>query len=530
MNSAKQTDLGVMLENAIQNIKRHDEHEKAAHHGGPTIHVPNVGNTLLFAYEQLRNASENIQDHLLFQRAILRFYKRNLSLGAQKTPARLGHELIIELTQAEYLKNDTVPAATAEKLDKLVVELYATYWVLQNEYKLPREVAEKWVLELLSVKSEQLFNSSIRILSFAHVAHAHFVKLISVEDAIVDDEKVDKNDHQIVLYIAIHQALLKSDNANIRNALLDLYSVSTDNLPAFIEFNKKLDVLFELKTTAKISRLASKNGAPLRVIRSAFFTNQSSLGGVDIKNESKTLGKLDVQVDEDYEQVKRSLRLGIVKSILFLLITKALIGLVIEIPYDLLVTGSIVVLPLVVNLLFPPLFIAITALTFKHPGETNKTAILDYIKTMLYDTESVQPPIRAGVAPGRTYVFNTVYILMFLVAFYVLITRLIALDFNLLQGVIFFVFLSTASFLGYRLTVQIKELELVNTSQGILALVRDFLYSPFIFIGQRISYRFSRMNIIAQILDIVVDLPLKTTLKLVRQWTAFLNNKKDELM
>jgi hypothetical protein len=38
------------------------------------------------------------------------------------------------------------------------------------------------------------------------------------------------------------------------------------------------------------------------------------------------------------------------------------------------------------------------------------------------------------------------------------------------------------------------------------------------------------MNIIAQILDIVVDLPLKTTLKLIRQWTAFLNNKKDELI
>ena len=311
---------------------------------------------------------------------------------------------------------------------------------------------------------------------------------------------------------------------------MDLYSISVDTLPTFIEFNKKCDVLFELKTTAKVSRLVSRNGAPLRIIRSAFFASQSSLSGVDIKNEAKTLGKLDVQVDEEYEQVKHSLKLGIIKSILFLLITKAIIGLVIEIPYDLLVTGSIVILPLAVNLAFPPLFIAITALTFKHPGEVNKTAILDYIKTIVYDIDTVQPPIRPNAAPGRSYVFNTIYILMFLVAFYVLVTRLIALDFNLLQGVIFFIFLSTASFLGYRLTVQIKELELVNTSQGVLALIRDFLYSPFIFIGQRISYRFARMNIIAQILDIVVDLPLKTTLKLIRQWTAFLNNKKDELI
>jgi hypothetical protein len=119
---------------------------------------------------------------------------------------------------------------------------------------------------------------------------------------------------------------------------------------------------------------------------------------------------------------------------------------------------------------------------------------------------------------------------MFVLAFYLLTTRLAALGFNIIQGVIFFIFLSTASFLGYRLTLQIKELEIVNTNQGIVALIRDFLYAPFIFAGKRISYRFSRLNIIAQILDVAIELPLKTMLKLVRQWIIFLNNKKDELL
>jgi hypothetical protein len=38
------------------------------------------------------------------------------------------------------------------------------------------------------------------------------------------------------------------------------------------------------------------------------------------------------------------------------------------------------------------------------------------------------------------------------------------------------------------------------------------------------------MNIIAQLLDIVIELPLKTVLRLLRQWSAFLNSKKDELL
>jgi len=529
MNSQKLTDLGVMLEQATSNIKQYDQHREDAAHT-PTIHVPNVGNTLLFAYEQLRNASENIQDHLLFQRAILRFYKRNLPFGVNKLPTRLGHELVIELTQAEYLKNNSIPTSTAEELDKLIQELYAAYWTLKNEYKIPNETAQKWVLDLLSVKSEQLFNNPIRILSFAHLAHAHFVKLIDIGDNIVDDESVEKADYQMLLYISLHKALLKSDDANIRNALLDLYSISTSNIPEFIEFNKKYDALAELKTTARVSRLVSKNGAPLRILRSTFFTTPSSLSSIDIKNESKTLNMIDFQVDEDYKQVKKTIKAGVIKSIFFLLITKALIGLVIEIPYDIIVTGSIVILPLIINLLFPPLFIAITALTFKHPSDVNKAAILDYAKTMVYESNTVQAPIRYASSQGRNYVFNTVYVIMFLAAFYLVASRLAALEFNIVQGVIFFVFLSTASFLGYRLTVQIKELEIVNTNQGIIALIRDFLYSPFIFVGQRISYRFARMNIIAQILDIVVELPLKTVLKLIRQWTIFLNNKKDELI
>ena len=53
---------------------------------------------------------------------------------------------------------------------------------------------------------------------------------------------------------------------------------------------------------------------------------------------------------------------------------------------------------------------------------------------------------------------------------------------------------------------------------------------PFIAVGQQISYRYSQVNIVATILDLLIELPLKTILRLVRQWTQFLNQKKDELI
>src|SRR5690606_30485027 len=93
-------------------------------------------------------------------------------------------------------------------------------------------------------------------------------------------------------------------------------------------------------------------------------------------------------------------------------------------------------------------------------------------------------------SPGKSYAFNFVYVIMFVAVFLLVAQQLILLEFNIVQGVIFFIFLSTASFLGYRLTLQVKELEIISASQGIVALIRDFLYAPFIFLGQRIAYRF----------------------------------------
>ena len=495
------------------------------------MHVANVANVILFAYEQLRNASENIEDHLLLQRAILRFYTRNLSFISKKKPSGLGEELIIELTQAEYLPNDTIPVSTLKKLDILITEYYDLFWKIHKDSGSSVQKMEKWILEILSVKSEQLFNNPIRIVSFAHFAHAHFTGLIKYKQLIVADESINAADYPTLLYIAIHKGLLKSDDANVRTGLLDLYSVSTTDTGQFLEFNKKYDTLASLRSAASLTRFVNKNGAPLRVVRSVFFDQKNDNSSLDIGRQSQLVNVVETQIDTEYAEVRQSVNKGVIKSIIFLLITKAIIGLLIEIPYDIIVTGAVVVVPLVINLLFPPLFLALTALTFKLPGGANKKALVNYISGMIYDEPGTRrPTLKYVESVSNPMVFNTIYTMVFIGAFYLVINRLIALDFNLVQAVIFIIFLSTASFLGYRLTVQIKELELVNTNQGFVALVRDFLYAPFIFVGKKISYRFGQLNIIAQILDVVIDLPLKTIVRLVRQWMVFLNNKKDELL
>ena len=107
--------------------------------------------------------------------------------------------------------------------------------------------------------------------------------------------------------------------------------------------------------------------------------------------------------------------------------------------------------------------------------------------------------------------------------------RINPIHYSLLHLFIFFVFLSTASFLGFRLSGMVRELEVVDSNQGGIIVVRDFLYMPFVVVGQKISETYAQMNIVAMVLDMAIELPLKTVLRLVRQWASFISSKKDQL-
>lgn len=75
----------------------------------------------------------------------------------------------------------------------------------------------------------------------------------------------------------------------------------------------------------------------------------------------------------------------------------------------------------------------------------------------------------------------------------------------------------------------VRELEVVSSQQNGFTFARDLFYLPFVVIGRWLSEKYARVNLVTLILDMVIELPLKTILRLVRQWAAFINAKKDEI-
>lgn len=512
---------GRALQKRIVEAQEQIEKWRNQENAAVKVHVAGVGRTISTAYEQLRNAAEYTEEHLLLQRTIRRFYKRNISFFEKRATKDIGEELVIELTQSGYLKNDTVPKHYIEEIEALTSSYYEIYWQLR-QYRVPVDRASEWILDILSVGSEAIFHKSESLFTsvFSEFSYEHYFQTFQKGNPL------SGVDYEIALMTAVHRSLLKSDSAVVRSALMQRHA-GFASIQDFIGFQKQVDTVFRAKSTEKLVRLVSKNGAPLRILKRLIDEYPELV--VQLDDRVSFLSAYESQTEKEYTSVAAKINRGVVKSIIFLFITKVIIGLSIEVPYDYYILGAIVWLPLIINLLFPPLFMAVLKLGMKLPGYANTSALKEYADDLFYTDSERRYLISSRISSKGSALLNIMYGAMFLFVFSAVTLQLVAWEFKWLHILIFFTFLSTASFLGFRLSRLIRELEMVSTNQGGVAVIRDFFYMPFILVGRWISDKYSRINIVALVLDMAIELPLKTFLRLLRQWTQFLNDKKDEL-
>lgn len=486
------------------------------------VNVVGAGGALTAAYEQLRNAAENTEEHLLLQKAIRRFYRQLFVTRDESLIVKSGIELAVELTLAGYVQNDSLTTTQVEQISTMAVKYYDAYVRLLKQRSLSITHATKWTLDVLAVEVEASISDHGKERVFVEFAYNELASSLDAKSIFGQD--IDN--FGAALYVAIHQTLLKSNPAVIRTALLRRYSVSIGNLDTYASFNAQLDTLIDSDITDKLTHIIDRQGAPLRILR-RMMEEYDDLDR-SLVNRATFLDKYERQVEAEYERVARRINRAIVRSIIFLIITKFLIGIAVEVPYDYLAHGEIIWLPLIINLFFPPIYMFALKATHRLPGSANTQALIDRIDTMLYGKKSV-PLESRGRRRGTSAVFSFVYVVTSLAIMGAVMYGLLLLSFSLVHILIFFIFLSAASFLGFRLSRLIRELEVVRSAQNGMTFIRDLLYLPFVVVGRWMSDKYSKVNIVTIVLDMLIELPLKTVLRLVRQWGAFIDERKDQI-
>jgi hypothetical protein len=521
----KLNDNGLQLRAQLMEARVLLDNSSADLDADQIINVAGVGTMVSTAYEQLRNAAEYAQEHLLMQKAMRRFYVRNLSFQNKTTIKKaIAEELIIELTQSGYISNNSQPIERIDELKAIIHKHYDNYWRLK-EIGVDNHTDQNWTLDLLSVEAENAITKDTLQTAYIQFVYRHYQTTLRKDLFIAYDS--DDNNYETSLYVSAYRALLKSDIAIVRYDMQKLYKVSDANIEEYRRFHENIDTIFSSDLTNKITRYINKYGAPLRVLRS-MIRDDDDISRLLGDKESFDIAYSE-QIEKEYHSAESKLNRGLIKSVVFLLITKSLIGIAIEVPYDLMISGVVVVTPLVINLFAPVIYMALLRVGIKLPGRANAKAIRIYADNMLYKVKG-QVNLHSKIKDKRYPAwFTVVYAIMFLVVFGVVSKLLIDFHFNIIQGGIFFVFFAAASFLGFRLSRIVQELEVVTETPGTITAVRDFLFMPFTMTGKWISEKYQKINFVALILDTIIELPLKTVLRLIRQWTGFIDDKKDEI-
>lgn len=515
-----------LLKKQLEAARAQNQLAASHHQQGSPIHFPGIGAKVSAAYEQLRKAAEYTEEHLLLQRAVRRFLHRTISFHQRRDIDGVGEELLVELTQAGYLDNNTYSSQTATYIHTLVTDHYLnTYWRLREAH-VPRDTAADWILDILSVSIEELLQPHFQKNAIASFAHFHYSRRLP--KALLLRDQDDDAQYDTCLYVAIHRALFASDPAEVRYVLLSMHAQQTTSLHDFITLNKTIDQLYASPLTQRIERAVSRYGAPLRVLHS--MADERPDMPELLQDPTAFMQTYRHYIHAEYHKLKSRVNRGVIKSIVFVLITKMLIGLAVEIPYDLITTGVIALLPLGINLLFPPLYMASLRLSLHMPKNSAAEALYHYTYATLYQPDATGVQHLRVKTSQASAAAKTAYTILFFVPFSITCYILMLLNFNLMQGIIFFLFFSTVSFLGFRLAHMVRGLMLASEQHSIFTSLRDFFYLPFIMVGQWISRKYARINIVAHVLDVAIELPLKTVLRLLRQWTKFLNEKHDELL
>lgn len=485
-----------------------------------------------FVYEKLRTFIDYNEEHLLRTNAIYRILKRRF-IEPTKIQ-KIAENLIKELIGAGYLPNEKLP----ESMKVTVSEVLSKYHLLFNEIQERKGVQValkyyKWMLNLAAIELEEILAPSYHEKVYIRFLFEEAKKRIIIEDnEITDDQK------ELYFYIAVHRSFVKSDRGMLNFLLLKLFYPNwfgdyNSLIPEFAqhidEISKQLDEPIDHKLVRRLMKKLRRYSMMVRVLRSAIEAKDTDV------TKLNELPYLEQRIKDMtlryYKEVRTKLRTAVTQAIIYVFLTKMVLALLIEVPFDYLIFGQLHYFSIIVNITFPSLLLVFIAITTSSPTEKNTQVMVKGIIDMLSGAP-VKPeylkPLKKRTLFTRT-VFNILYVIFFTLPFLAIIYVLRLLDFSSLSIILFLAFLSIVSFFGTRIRSYSQDLVVIPQKETLSSEFVEFFSTPILRFGKWLSLNFSKINIFAMFLDFIIETPLKLFLQVLEEWFGYFKERKDDV-
>ena len=488
-------------------------------------------------YEWLRNVIDIKEEHLLRRNAIFRIIRREIVIEGKKN--NLAYHLLKELIAGGYLASNAVLESEVKEYEAIIQKyqkLVRNFSFVEDKEKID------WWLSVASVEIDKKlspdFYQKEKIIS--SIAFKGLKNLISNLP-----DNFSEKDFEVLLKLSILKIIFKYDLPVLRERLIN------SHLPNWNEVNdlenigleklEELRIFIEKKIRdpylVKVSRFVKRYAL-------FFWLLDDSLNEALILSDnfeefrSKVLNEDSFKaiVERSYfKRLKKSEeKLGrlTIRSIFFLLLTKTILALIFELPYDLYIEKRTDYTPLFVNIIFHPLFLGFLAYSFKLKKPQPDLATKG-VEEMFFEVEKSEIVKPVKIMPPRSRKAENLLKFAWLVSFFVvfgLIVRILCyLNFNIVSIFFFIFFLTLVSYLGWRARNIVSEAMILKEKSTFLSLLVDFFSLPVIKMGERLSAGLPNLNVFIFLMDFIIESPFKAILKGLEEWFAFLKEKKEEI-
>lgn len=496
-----------------------------------TISVNPVVAELARWYERFRTAMDYRDDEVILRSAIERILKRRFLLA--RSGQAIAPPLIRELVWARYFADSTIAQSSVTRVSH-AIDLYLKLEdEISKKHRLSKTLVSEWIIHLMSSEIEDILKPSIE----KNLMCNFIFKIFKDRIAILDDTDETRD---IQTFIAVRRAFANDDLALLRFHLFKQYfghltpqnldKISTD----FADGYKKIEEQFKYPAKDKIHSYIKRQTIPFLILDDVLRRNKGSLQALVSDDDLLNSAILEA-CNARYKTINSKVRRAIIRSVIFILCTKAIFALFVEGSFERFLYGKVIWSSIALNTATPPLLMIVISLFIKTPTRENSFRIAKKINTVLFDEHpELDNPLQVKKKPSKAspviwLLFIILWFTTFVLSFGGIILILSKIGVNLLSQAVFMFFLAIVSFVSYRINKTAHMYILKDKKENFGSIIFDFFFMPFIQVGRRLSAAVSQINIVLFIFDFIIETPFKGIVAFLEQWLLFLRTQREKL-